>query len=160
MSDFMNSVADIGQRAASYKWSELEITAALSAWIDLIDEAAACALVGAHAHIHAAHGELWHSRIPALWDNDTTATPDTVDIHPEIAQLSDLSHLDTTSKKLIAMYRYAMPALLQSYAAHLATIDVRIDPPTVRILQLCIADLKDHIEQGETVINALAANAP
>jgi len=159
MPGFENSIHDVGQRACTYKHIELTIASALSRWIDLVPEPAACAMVGSHAHIHADHAQLWNSRLPFLWDRDSAAW--TIDKNNEllavIAQVENDASLVTTSQKLEAMYRAVLPAVLQSYSAHHVTIDPQVDPATVHILQTCISNTRDQIEHANDILARLSA---
>lgn len=158
MADFAHSIHDVGHRASAYKYCELLITSTLSHWIDVVEEPSARALCGSHAHIHADHAQLWHERIPVLWDKDAS----TWDIRSEDELVATATQLDTTTpstttEKLVLMYRTVLPTLLQAYSAHLATVDSRVDPGTARALQTCVNDTRDHIEQAHAVIARLSS---
>jgi hypothetical protein len=158
MADFAHSIHDVGHRASAYKYCELLIASTLSQWIDVIEEPSARAMCGSHAHVHADHAEVWHERIPILWDKDaSTWTTDGADeLVTTVVQL-DTATPSSTTEKLALMYRTVLPALLQSYNAHLATVDSRVDPATARMLQICITDTRDHIEQAHDVIARLSS---
>jgi hypothetical protein len=159
MTNFANSIHDIGQRASAYKHFELTLASTLSRWIDIMPEATAVALAGAHAHVHADHAQLWNSRIPVLWDTDeshwsTRANEELVAI---LSKIENDATLGDTRSKLDALYGHVMPALLQAYSAHLATIDPRVDPATARILQTCINNIRDHIDHAHDVIARISS---
>lgn len=156
MANFAHSIHDVGHQASAYKHCELLITSVLSQWIEVIEEPSARAMCGSHAHIHADHAQLWHSRIPILWDKDaSTWTIDSEDaLVTKVAQLATNSPTSTTAK-LELMYHNVLPALLQTYGAHLATVDPRVDPATARTLQTCVIDTRDHIEHAVEVIARL-----
>jgi|GEM_PF-3111852 hypothetical protein len=159
MPGFENSIHDVGQRASTYKHIELTIASALSRWIDLVPESAACAMVGSHAHIHVDHAQLWDSRLPSLWDHDSSTW--NIDKNNQllavIAQVENDADLATTSQKLETMYRAVLPAALQAYSAHHVTVDPQVDSATVRILQICINNTRDQIEQANDIIARLSA---
>jgi hypothetical protein len=159
MTSFENSIHDVGHRAAAYKHIELIITSALSRWIDTMPEAPAVSLAGAHAHVHADHAQMWDSRIPLLWDHDASRwnTESLTELLSVIAQVSNDGKLADTQQKLEAMYNRVMPALLQAYSAHLATIDPRVDPATAHILQTCINNIRDHIDHAHDVIARISS---
>jgi hypothetical protein len=160
MVDFTNSIHDVGHRVATYKHLELVIASTLSRWVDIISEPNACALVGSHAHIHADHAEWWDSRLPVLWDK--AASDWNIDGDEEIvqmvSQLENNNSYPNTVDKLHVMYRQVLPALLQTYSAHHVTTDPQVDPATVRILQSCIADTRDLIENAHHVITELSTS--
>jgi hypothetical protein len=156
MADFANSIHDIGRRAGAYKWVELAIASSLSEWIDLIEDHSACALLGSHAHVHASHAEMWHSRLPVLWDRNSTTWINASDDDATIAlQQLNADSSTTSTDKVRTMYASVLPALLQTYSAHHATVDPRVDPATVRMLEQCINDLRDHIDQSHNALSRL-----
>lgn len=158
MADFVHSIHDVGRRSNVYKHCELLIASTLSQWIDSIDEPVASAMCGSHAHVHANHAEVWHERIPILWDKDASTWDISSDdeLVATVTQLGATTPASTTDK-LALMYRTVLPALLQAYSAHLATMDSRVDPGTVRALQTCVIDTRDHIEYAHDVITRLSS---
>jgi hypothetical protein len=161
MNPSTNSIADIARLAGSYKWCELQIAAALGSWSDAIPESSASALCGSHAHIHAWHADLWNDRIPTLWDTDNAhlVQPPHTEAESAIQRLSNHEKLATTAQKLDAMYCDVLPMLREMYTIHLKAIDSRIDPPTARILELCITDTDKHIALGTSVLDAVLKSA-
>lgn len=160
MADFAHSIHDVGHRANAYKHCELLIASTLSRWIDVIEEPSARALCGSHAHIHADHAQLWHGRIPVLWDKEasTWAVNSEDELVAKVAQLDTNTPASTTAKFEL-MYHAILPAMLQTYSAHLATVDPRVDPGTARILQTCVIDTRDHIENAVHVIARLSSTS-
>jgi hypothetical protein len=159
MADFANSIHDVGHRVATYKHLELVIASTLSRWVDIISEPNACALVGSHAHIHADHAQLWDSRIPLLWDHEASRwnSQSLSDLASVVSQIGEDTTFANTQQRLEAMYNRVLPALLQTYSAHLATIDPRVDPATAHILQTCVNNTRDHIDQAHDVIARIAS---
>lgn len=159
MTSFENSIHDVGHRAATYKHIELVITSALSRWIDAMPEAVAVSMAGAHAHVHADHAQMWDSRIPLLWDHEASRW--SADSLPELLSVIELvgndSELMNSKLKLGAMYGRVLPAVLQTYSAHLATIDPRVDPATAHILQTCVNNTRDNVDQARDVIARVAS---
>lgn len=160
MADFAHSIHDVGHRASAYKHCELLIASTLSQWIDVIEEPSARALCGSHAHIHADHAQLWHSRVPVLWDKEasiwTISSKD--ELIARVMQLDTNTPMSTTAKFEL-MYRTVLPAMLQTYSAHLATIDPRVDPATARTLQTCVTDTRDHIDHAVEIIARLSSTS-
>jgi hypothetical protein len=116
-------------------------------------------MVGSHAHIHVDHAQLWDSRLPSLWDHDSSTW--NIDKNNQllavIAQVENDADLATTSQKLETMYRAVLPAALQAYSAHHVTVDPQVDSATMRILQICINNTRDQIEQANDIIARLSA---
>ena len=100
MTNFENSIHDIGHRAAMCKHIELVITSSLSQWIDVMPEAAAVSLAGAHAHVHADHAQLWDSRIPLLWDQEASHwnTESLSDLVSVVSQIGEDKALANTTR--------------------------------------------------------------
>jgi hypothetical protein len=161
MDPLTNSITDIARLAGSYKWCELQIAAALGTWSDVIPESSASALCGSHAHVHAWHAELWNDRIPTLWDADNTQLmqPPRTDAETAIQRLGNQEMLATTAQKLDAMYCDVLPILRDMYTTHVKSIESRVDPPTARILELCITDTDKHIAHGKSVLDAVLKSA-
>lgn len=154
---FDHSITGLQQRVGAYIWTELAIVSTLSRFIDTISDSSAVALVGSHAQVHAEHSELWHKRMPTLWDREVAGfiAPPNATTEKQFEALAQPNTKASTIELLDVLYSSLMTDLLHTYSTHLDAVDPRTDPATVDVLSQCIAHLTQHIAQAQIVIKAL-----
>ncbi|NQX64327.1 hypothetical protein [Paenibacillus qinlingensis] len=67
----------------------------------------------------------------------------------------ELIHAESDLELLVGLYRVMKPALLKAYTQHMAETQQLVDYPTVRLLKALSSDLREQIEWGEGMIEAL-----
>lgn len=149
------TITALQEHVGSYIWQELAIVSVLSHFIDNIDDAAAVALAGSHAQTHAHLAEIWHKRMPSLWDreHEQHIAPPNSEIEKAFATLTTTD--PATQKKAFAdLYNVHMTSLLQQYRQHQQLIDAQTDPATHDVLAQCITHLTQHIDHAQSVISS------
>ncbi|MDR6555251.1 hypothetical protein [Paenibacillus qinlingensis] len=67
----------------------------------------------------------------------------------------ELIHAESDIELLVGVYRVMKPALLKAYTQHMTDTQPLVDYPTVRLLKSLSSDLREQIEWGEGMIEAL-----
>lgn len=136
------TITDLVERVDAYLQTEhflFEVTGEL-ARRERSDAATAVVLARLSAH-HATHVELWRARRPEGYGMPVPPVLTPHGPQPVPSLTTDL--VDTV-----------LPALLQTYEAHLDAVDPAVDAPTHRVLRLVIADLRDDLASLRGTLNA------
>jgi len=147
-------LAESAERLGHYAWVEARLFEILGGWVPEVPELDAKLLLGSQSHHHAWHAELWVRRLPVLagidHDDLTVAANDEL-----TAFMHELAEPVTSVEKLAGVYRVMLPHLVATYGAHLERTSMVTDAPTVRALNLVLADETEDWRQGELVVQSL-----
>ncbi len=155
------SVEETARRVGNYKWVEMAIFELLGSWVASVPELDVKLRLGTHCYHHAFHAELWHKRLPQLREMDParlTMAPN-AELATFMDALADAERLDDTLAKLVGMYRVLLPHLIAAYTFHRNNTATITDAPTIRSLELALADDIEEWRDGEMMIQSLIENA-
>ena len=148
------TVAETARRIGHYKWLEMRIFELLGTWVSFVPELEIKLVLGTHCYHHSFHAELWHKRLPELWDADTE--PLTRPPGPGVEVVLDATTApEATLERLVGFYRVLLPYLVSAYTYHLHQTSHVGDAPTIRALELCLADDGEEWREGEMMIQSL-----
>lgn len=151
------TITALQEHVGSYIWQEVAIVSVLSCFIDTFDDATAVALAGSHAQTHARLAELWHQRMPTLWDRKDShlIAPPNSDVEKSFAALTAPSQSVSQIQLLTDLYNVHITSLLAQYTQHQQVVDSRTDPATHDVLAECITYLTQHIDHAQLIISLM-----
>ncbi len=154
------SVEETARRVGNYKWIEMRIFELLGGWVATVPELDIKLRLGMHCYHHSFHAELWHKRLPQLREMDPArlTLPPNAELEAFVDVLADPDRTDDTLLKLVGFYRVLVPQLVGAYTFHRNNTASITDAPTMRALDLTIADDMDEWRDGEMMIQSLLAN--
>ncbi len=148
MSTNQIGVVETARRLGGYGWVEARLFEVTGSWVPLTDEPAAKVVLATHSRRFGWRAQMWASARPKLWDQP--------DEHParddHEAMVGFVAGADTTTDRLAALYRMAMPRLLAAYQAHLEIANPLSDGATARWLRIAIGDLSIDRAEGEALL--------
>lgn len=151
------SVEETARRIGNYKWVEMRLFELLGSWVSSVPELDIKLRLGTHCYHHAFHAELWHKRLPQLREMDPARL--TMAPNPELETfmdaLADNERLDDSLAKLVGLYRVLLPHLISAYTFHRNNTATISDAPTIRSLDLALADDIEEWRDGEMMIQSL-----
>lgn len=156
------SVEETARRVGSYTWIEMKMFEIMGGWVALAPELEIKLQLGNHCYHHAFHAELWHKRLPELRELDParlTVAPN-ADFETFIEAVGqpivgEPMNTESTIEKLTGMYRVLLPAMIGTYTYHLNNTSTITDGPSMRNLQLCLADDMQEWREGEMMLDSL-----
>lgn len=138
-----DSIAGLTARVIAYRSVELALFEIIGGWITTGSSGLVRAHAAAWSQHHAWHAELWAGRLPRTPLLDAADRPvDATDAarHTALTSLFDPASADGDR---ISLYAHgALAALDEALSAHLAAIDPALDGPTIRVLDLVLADVR------------------
>ena len=150
-------VETAARRLGHYKWFEMRLFEIAGGWVALTPEVDVKARLGANCSHHAWHAELFHQRLPELADLHPAGL--TAPANEEVARFVDALAAPVepsrTLERLVGLYRVAVPWAASAYTFHLNRSSTVADAPTMRVLQLVLADLAADERDGEMLIQSL-----
>ena len=146
------------RRMGAYCWLECRLFETVGAWVALVPEMQAKAVLAAHARRHAWHAELWRDQLPTAGD----MTPDSLTSPADDGIAGLMTALDEapeepghTIDRLVGSYRALLPRMITTYSAHLAVTSAVADEPTIRALRLVLEDELESWAEGEALLQSL-----
>ena len=135
-------------------WLEERLFETLGGWVPDVAEAKVKVHLAACSHHHAWHAALWRERLPELREmvaEGFVAPPGA----RESAFVDALAAASTTVEKLVGVYRVALPRQFGVYTRHRAEASAITDGPTIRALDLVLADQVADWCAGEVLIQSV-----
>ncbi len=171
------TVEETAARIGHYLWLERRLFELLGGWVAFVPFPAARTLLGRQCFHHSFHAELWYRRLPELGElteerlivspgaetetfvdafagADPTALFESSGGDPDAAELRAAA-LDW----LVGHARVLLPQLLAAYTFHRNNVATVTDAPTMRILDLCLADVEQDWRDAELVLQSLLVEA-
>ncbi len=155
------SVEETARRVGNYKWIEMRIFELMGGWVGSVPELDLKLRLGTHCYHHAFHAELWHKRLPELREMNPArlSVPPNTQLETFVDALADPQQTGDTLSKLVGMYRVLLPHLIAAYTFHRNNAAMITDAPTIRALDLALADDLEEWREGEMMIQTLVENA-
>lgn len=140
-------------RLGHYAWLERRMFEALGGWAAAAPEPAVRVLCDRHARQRAWHASLWQDRLPVLADVDRAS----LIAAPNGAWSDGLTFLAApeSARFLAGAYRVVGTHQRDTYRAHLASASPVSEGPTIRALELVLADQDRQASEGESLIGLL-----
>lgn len=147
------------QLVAGYCRAESRGSEVVGAWVASVPEARPKVLLAGHAAHLAWRARLWRDLLPVLWDVDQVepwgpgAGPSpTGGALAELAAPTERTGDDVTLDRLVGLYRFLLPRLLDAYAAHLERATEVADAHLVRALRQAWTDAETDRQAGEALL--------
>lgn len=137
-----------------YVWLEERLFETLGGWVPSVAEPEGKLLLDADSHHHAWHASLWRQLLPAL--RELVAGDLVAPSSPELdAFMAALAASPSTIERLVAVYRVLLPRQVVAYQCHRERASSVTDGPTIRALELVLADDLNEWRQGERLLQQL-----
>lgn len=151
------SLEETARRVGNYRWVELRLFEGMGAWVRAVPEPDVKLKLGTHCYHHSWHAELWHDRIPELreMDPDRLTAPANLDVVALLDTVFAPEPSETTIEKLVGVYRVLIPRKIAAYTHHRNNASLLMDGPTVRSLDLVLADEVEDWREGELLLQSL-----
>jgi PAS domain-containing protein len=150
------SADDSARLCRNYRYASERMTRIMAGWIALTPELSAKLLLGRHVWDNAQHADAWGRRLPELRAHAQESRPPNEAFVRFMDAIEAPEEPGRSADRLAGIYRVLKPHLLAVYEGHRRLANPVYEPPTCRILDLCVADERRHIEAGETIIRHLA----
>jgi len=137
----------------AYAWLEERLFEVLGGWVATVAEPEVKLRLAADSHHHAWHASLWRERLPEL--RELAGTEFVVPAgEQEAAFVAALAASATTLERLVGVYRVVLPRQVARYSCHRAQASTVTDGPTIRALDLVLADELTDWRAGELLVQA------
>lgn len=146
MTTLMEAAALVG----GYVWSEQRLFEILGGWVANVAEAGPKLRLAGDSQHHAWHASLWRDRLPRL--REMPGEDFVVASGSAIAFFDQLASSPTTLEKLVGVYRVALPRQIAAYTRHRQRASAITDGPTIRALELVLADELTDWRDGEALV--------
>jgi hypothetical protein len=134
-------IVEWAERIESARALEMQLAAAVGAWVPRIAPAGAKLLLARHARHFAWHAELWDGLVPVLHDRpEGTAV---VDEHLRAAEAALAATTEPTG-----IYDDVLPAVVATYRGWSAEATPIAERPIMRVLDLVLNDLDFDAQEG------------
>jgi hypothetical protein len=155
------SIAASARRNGHHAWMARRLFELTGTSVAKTPERDAKLMLGRHCYHYAWHAELFTALLPTPADVHPYAVvePPTADV---ATMLASVEHLATTAERLDAIYKVAVPMMLDDIRAHLDQCNPVTDAPTMRVLDLVGRDLAaDELEaRGLMTTRVLSGTQP
>jgi len=152
------SLADAARVVGGYVWLEEQLFEILGGWVPSVAEPEVKLHLAADSQQHAWHASLWRDRLPALRELDAEAF--VAPAGPSLeACVAALRAAPTTIERLAGVYRVVVPRQVAAYQRHLEEASPVADGPTIRALQLVLADELADWRAGELLVQGVLGSA-
>jgi hypothetical protein len=128
-------IVELHDVCADMRARNLELFEGLGRWVAVTADGALQRLFAEACHRHAWHAELWQRRTPTI---AVTRQPAPLRATPLDGESEDRRR---------DQYRQAVTGLVDELAALRERVDPRLDPSTVRTIDLVVFDLDDIVER-------------
>jgi hypothetical protein len=148
--DVAASLGVTARTLGGYAWLEARLFEILGAWVHDVPEPEVKIQLAADSHHHAWHAALWRERLPVSQgtDGEHLVAP----AGPWAAFVTAFQRSTTTVERLVALYRVVLPRQVANYQDHLDTASSITDGPTIRALELVLADDLADWRRGERLL--------
>jgi hypothetical protein len=153
------SVAATAQRVRHYRYAEERMMRTLAGWIALTPELGPKLLLGRQVWECAQHADLWGKRLPELRALAQVSEPPSAEFVRFMDVLEAREGWGETLERLTGVYHVLKPHLIEVYARHRDRANPIYEAPTRQLLDRCVADERQHVEDGVRLLDALASDA-
>jgi hypothetical protein len=154
----LTSLVLAAQTIGGYVWLEERLFEILGGWVPAVVEPAIKLRFAAESHHHAWHASLWRDRLPELAGMAPESFVGPAD-EATAAFVAALAASATTLEKMVGVYRVALPRQAASYTRHRSEVSPLSDAPTIRALELVLADELTDWREGEAMVSAALLTA-
>jgi hypothetical protein len=152
------SLTGAARVVGGYVWLEERLFEILGAWVPSVAEPEVKLHLAADSQQHAWHASLWRDRLPAL--RELAAEEFVAPAAPLWeAGVAALRAAPTTIERLAGVYRVVLPRQVAAYQRHLEDASPVTDGPTIRALQLVLADEVADWRAGELLLQGVLGSA-
>jgi hypothetical protein len=152
------SVRDRAIAVSTFRWINVRLMEMLAAWVPTTPELEVKLVLGAHIWDVAQHADALGKRTAEL------RMPEQYSTEPSAAYISLLDELAVaapTASRVTGFYDVILPGLRRRFTDYIASVDVLLDAPTVRILERSIIDLDRMVAESHELRSEVpAAGAP
>ena len=139
-------IVEWAERVESARALEMQLAAAVGAWVPRIAPAGAKLLLARHARHFAWHAELWDGLVPVLHD------------HPEASAITDDRLLEAaTALNAVtepqAFYDDVLPLVVATFRAWSGEATPIAERPVMRALDLVLHDLDFDAQEGHDLFS-------
>jgi hypothetical protein len=152
------SVEASAARARHCRYVEERMMRIMGGWIALTPELPAKLLFGRHVWDCARHADAWGRRLPELRAAAQRSEPANGGVVRFMDLLEAREQRQDTPERLAGIYRVLKPHLIGVYEDHLERANAVYEPPTRRLLEVCLDDERRHAAAGQRVLDALSAD--
>ena len=147
------------RRVRHYRFVEERMMRVLGGWIALTPELPVKLLFGRHVWECAQHADAWGRRLPELRARAQESEPASDDVARFMALLESPVERGQTIERVVGVYRVLKPHLATVYARHLERANPVYEPPTRRILAVCLEHERRHAAAGRAILDGLLQDA-
>lgn len=166
-------VEETAIRIGHYLWLERRIFELVGGWVAFVPFPEARTMLGRQCFHHSFHAEQWYRRLPelgSLTEERLVVSPGRpVEVFLETLGSPDPTELLDDARRpevlapvaldwLVGHYRVLLPHLVAAYSFHRNNVATITDAPTMRILDLCLADCLADWRDGELLVQSLLAD--
>jgi hypothetical protein len=134
-------IVEWAERIESARALELQLAAALGAWVPRTEPAGAQLLLARHARHCAWHAELWDGLVPVLHDRPEGSAVGVESLQSAQAALQQAS-------EPAGVYDDVIPLVVATYRAWSAESTPVAERPLMRVLDLVLHDLDFDAQEG------------
>jgi len=151
------TIEETARRIRNYQWLEMRLFEVLGGWIQTIPELEVKVMLARHCYHHAWHAQLWHTVLPGLPQGGPGSLTVPANEHLEalVRALGDHQGPDSTTEKLVGVYRVLLPMAIAAYQVHLSRASDVADGPAKRCLGIVLADERADVGEGEALLGSL-----
>jgi hypothetical protein len=147
------------RRIRHYRFVEERMMRILGGWIALTPELSAKLLFGRHVWDCAQHADAWGRRLPELRAPAQASEPAGEGVVRFMTLLESPEAREQTVERVVGVYGVLKPHLATVYARHLERANAVYEPPTRRILAVCLEHERRHVAAGRVVLDRLRQDA-
>lgn len=148
------NVKQRGDHVATFRWIEVRLMEMLAAWVPTAPEMEVKLVFGAHIWEAAQHADLLGKRTHELrlpMHDNLPPVQGYVDLLAEVARE------DESSRRIAAFYDCVLPDLERRIERYLASVDLLLDGPTVRILERITGDISRMTSDSRGLLQEVPA---
>src|SRR5919107_977711 len=146
------SVSENSKRLSNYRYLEIQLMEMIGGWCHTTPQLAFKATFGYHVYDHAHNADMLSERLVQLRSGRDREDP----ANDDFARLCEhVWNLESTTDRLVAVYRVLEPHLVSTYVYHAEATDPLTDTPSVRLLHDLARVDQSHIAWGQAVLDAL-----
>jgi hypothetical protein len=148
------SIAASARRNGHHAWMARRLFELMGTSVAPTPEHAPKLMLGRHCYHYASHAERFISLLPTPAEVHPYAVvePPTAEVETMFASFEQFT---STAERLDAIYRVALPMMLDGVREHRDQCNPVTDAPTMRVLDLAVLDLTADVHEAEKVIATL-----
>lgn len=143
------------RRIRHYRFVEERMMRVLGGWIALTPELPVKLLLGRHVWDCAQHADAWGRRLPELRSPAQQSEPASDEVVRFMNLVESPDGRAQTVERVVGVYAVLKPHLATVYARHLERTNPVYEPPTRRILAVCLEHEQRHAAAGRLVLEPL-----